>query len=74
MLYLIYKLVFHVSYIFIPSIYVKNKANTTYVIGNNSPSKFGYKSGDNNEIDKNRIRPKILFNSKPYRATKLKIE
>ena len=57
-----------------PSIYVKNKANTTYVIGNNSPSKFGYKSGDNNEIDKNKIRPKILLNSKPYSATKLKIE
>ena len=48
-----------------PSIYVKNRANTTYVIGNNSPSKFGYKSGDNSEIDKNRIRPNILFSSKP---------
>ena len=53
---------------------VKNRANTTYVIGNNSTSKFGYKSGDNNEIDKNRIRPKILFNSNPYSAIKLKIE
>ncbi len=48
-----------------PSIYVKNKANITYVIGNNSPSKFGYKAGDNSEIDKNRNRPKILFKSKP---------
>ena len=65
MLYFIYKLVFHVLYIFIPSIYVKNKANTTYVIGNNCPSKLGNKTGDNSEIDKKRTRPKILFNSKP---------
>ena len=49
----------------IPIIYVKNKANTTYVIGNNCPSKFGNKTGDKSEIDKNRTIPKILFNSKP---------
>ena len=32
-------------YISIPSIYARKRANTTYVIGNNSPSKFGYKVG-----------------------------
>jgi hypothetical protein len=37
----------------------------TYVIGNNSPSKLGYKFGDKSEIEKNRERPRILFNSKP---------
>ena len=65
MLYLVYRLVFHLLYISLPIINDKNRANTTYVIGNNSPSKFGNNTGDRSEIDKNRTKPKILFNSKP---------
>jgi hypothetical protein len=50
-------------YISIPSIYVRKRANTTYVIGNKSPLKFGYKSGDNRDIEKNKNIPRILFKS-----------